>query len=398
VLIQGNTFRLSRFGISFVNTQNLVIRNNTITVANAPSGSAAIDLFSDMATPPMSATIANNVLDTGGAAAGILIGELANSAPVIVTISGNDLHNNQTGINIAGDGTDLETVNIGDGTASSPGGNNFRGFTAAGAAAGSFAIYQHNTPNAAGIPALNNLWSAADPNTVIKDGTRNTTAGGGDNGTGSINVGGTQLTAAEQFVQTLSNNFLARSGSLSELDQWVSALAGMGQSGVTNAIIRSTEALKRVVDGFYFNYLGRPADAGGEIGWIGFLQQGGSEERVITAFVTSAEYLDRAKDTFGGFDSSYIQSLYNKLLGRNAGAAEIATWVSALPSVGRDAVVTAFLGSAEFRNNAIIPFVTNLLHRPNPAPAERAGWVNSSIDILSIEVFFASTVEYYQDG
>jgi hypothetical protein len=264
-------------------------------------------------------------------------------------------------------------------------------------ALGRFAIALENTASTAVVSASNNLWSVADPTTVVKDATHNTSIGG-FTGTGTINTGGTQqLTDAEEFVATLYENFLGRTGTLQEWDMWVSVLPNLGQGGVANAIARSPESLKRIVDGLYLKFLGRAADAGGEAGFIGFLQQGGTIEQAINIFLSSDEYFNRVKDTFGDTQQSFIQSLYNNLLGRHAPGTEVQGWVSALPSLGRSGVINGFLTSQEFRARSVTQFFATLLHRP-PNSSELSAQVNSTRDLLTIEIGIASLQEYFTDG
>jgi hypothetical protein len=406
VLIQGNTFNTSNVAaLRLVDSDNLQILNNSITISNASADVlAAIHFWNDGIGFNTSVTIKNNVINTGGLEPGLKLqkdppGSGITNGTFAATVEGNDFHNSSVGIEVQGDGTSSGNLDFGVGAAGGRGANDFRGFTAAGTAAGKFAIYQHKTGVNANVNAGNNIWSVADPNTVNKDQVHNSAVGGGDIGTGNIIVLTVQLTADEQYVQTLYNRFLGRSGALSEIDGWVAALPSMGRSGVADKVIRSTEALRRVVDSYYLKYLGRTADGGGEAGWITFLQQGGTEEKVIAGFASSLEYVNRVKDTFGGVDSSYIQSLYNKFFGRNAGPDEVAGWLNLLPSMSREAVVAGFVNSAEFRGNAVRQFYTDLLHRPTAPPsAEVANWVNTPLDILSIEVAFASSGEYYLNG
>jgi hypothetical protein len=381
-------------------SDNVQILNNTITFPVASNLNVGMEIFGNGIpgiTPSVSAK--NNDINANGGT-GIMIHRSGNSPydpGFKVTMEGNDFHNNFVGVDISGDGMIAGNINLGDGTLTgSLGGNNFRGFIAAGVPTGSYAIYEHFTLNSIpAIPAMNNIWSVADPNTVIKDGTHNGPAGS----SGLISVGSTQLTPDQQYVQTLYNHFLGRSGAVSELNGWVGALVTLGRTGVVGGIARSDEALTRVVDQFYLQFLDRAADSGGEAGWVAFLKHGGTEEQVTSSFMTSPEYIDHVKDTFGGVDSSYIQSLYNRLLGRHAGSDEVSVWVSVLPTVGRANIVNGFLSSPEYRTSAVQRFYQTLLHRlAMPGPSEVHGWVGSSLDLLSIELIFATTNEYYQNG
>ena len=218
--------------------------------------------------------------------------------------------------------------------------------------------------------------------------------------------------ANEKFVQALYNDFLGRSGGLPELDSWAAALPYIGRAGVAQGIKHSPEAYTRVVDSFYLQFLGRPADAGGEQGWVGFLEQGGTEEQLAAGFLSSPEYANRANELFGSADprANFIQSLYSLLLNRTAGSDEVNHWLPILSQVGTVAVVRGFVFSTEFRNAAVRslygdpslqplpwePFLPNLLHRfVPPRQDEISGWVNTGQDLHLLEVGFAGSEEYF---
>jgi hypothetical protein len=218
-------------------------------------------------------------------------------------------------------------------------------------------------------------------------------SGSGSSGSGPSG-GGPPLSADEAFVQALYQDFLHRSGSPGELDGWVASLPLLGRSGVASLIIRSGEALTDVISQVYQTYLQRAPDATGEAAWLAFLQNGGTEEQFITRVVSSEEYAADVAARSGGSDAAFVQSLYNTILGRTGSASEIGFWLGVLPTLSRAGVAAAFVGSGEYRSDQITQFYSSLLHRSASA-SEVAGWVNSGADLLSIEVAFASSGEFY---
>jgi hypothetical protein len=218
----------------------------------------------------------------------------------------------------------------------------------------------------------------------------------------SIDVGAFQTEQAPPlgFVQDLYHDFLGRDGTPSELNQWVSVLPTLGQAEVANAISHSAEALTHAVDGFYVQFLGRPAVGGEEAGWVAMLQGGATEEQVIAGILSSSEFAARANALVGGAsaDANYVQAIYQLLLSRTGSPTEINAWLGALPS-GRASVALDLLGSAEYRTDMVDQFYATLLDRSTaPAGSEAAGWVNSSLDMLAMEAGFASSMEYFQNG
>ena len=222
------------------------------------------------------------------------------------------------------------------------------------------------------------------------------------------------LTASQSFVNALYVAFLGRDGTVPELDAWVAALPSAGRDGVVNGIMRSGEALTRVVDGLYLRLLGRAPEPVGRAGWVSALASGRlTEEQAIAGIAASPEFAARARALFPSSppDAAFVEALYSLLLNRTAEAAGLAGWVSALPSLGRTRVASGIVGSAEFRAGAVRtfygdptltpspyqPFFVDLLHRPaRPGQSEVSGWVNASLDLLSIEAGFAASAEFFQ--
>jgi hypothetical protein len=218
------------------------------------------------------------------------------------------------------------------------------------------------------------------------------------------------LTGNAAFVQTLYFDLLHRLGDVtnaSDAGGWVNSLnAGtITRQAVATGIARSPEALGVLVDGLYQKILDRPSDPTGRAGFVSFLQSGGTVEQVITMMVTSPEY----NTLTGNNDTTFVQSLYTRLLGRTGSSLEVAGWVSLLPSIGRAGVANAFLHSTEFRTDyveelygfppalpvSVVSIFPNLLHRTaTPAATEVSGWVNSGLDMLTIEVAIAQSSEF----
>jgi hypothetical protein len=260
------------------------------------------------------------------------------------------------------------------------------------------------------------LGHVLDPTTVIQDGTH---PASGPQGTGFVDVGGTQLTANLEYVQTLYRILLGRTGSVAEISSWENLVATQGTLAVANGILHAPghEAFKHLVDGLYEELLGRAADPGGETFWSASLAGGATEEQVITAILTSAEFAARAGtpplSTSTDPNTIFVGALYTVLLGRPGSPGEVSGWGNALPALGRDGVVRGILASAEFRAGVVRRFylsppapplaffasVPDLLSRgADPGAAEVSGWVNSKLDLLSIEVGILASQEFFRGG
>jgi hypothetical protein len=158
---------------------------------------------------------------------------------------------------------------------------------------------------------------------------------------------------------------------------------------VADLIQRSTEAFTRLVQAFYVHFLGRAAAAGEEAGWVGMLLSGQTEEQVLSAFLSTAEFYTRAGGLVpaGTADERFVRALYDLLLQRPATDGEVGGWLGALPALGRGGVAAALLASAEYRSRRVEGYYRDLLGRPAGA-AEVASWADSPFDLLTIRLFF----------
>jgi glucose/arabinose dehydrogenase len=219
------------------------------------------------------------------------------------------------------------------------------------------------------------------------------------------------LTQNQSWVRSLYQDELGRTGTLDELNAWVSQLPALGQAAVARNIAQSHEAHQHLVDTLYSYALGRAAAGGEEQGWVSGLDQGVTVEQVAAGILGSAEFAGRANALEGTSDANtnYVRALYRLLLRRPdslATSAEVQGWVSQLATLGRSGVALGFLDSTEFRSDVVqtlygqtstgpLPFVPDLLKRPMaPTASEVAGWVNSSLDVWGIDVAMAGTFEY----
>jgi hypothetical protein len=365
-------------GNGFVN-ERCRIANNTIS--GQTPGANGISVFQSLAT------VLNNSISTNGGRGLFLGSDLASHMQV--EVQGNDFHGNAVGVLINGDGMDAGIIDLGGGALGSLGGNNFRSlsgtgpfFAAATLSAGAIAL--SGTSSTAVVWASGNIFqSGISPNVQVDSATQ-----GSATGTGQINAD--TLDSGHAFVQTLYNEVLGRTGTSSELDPWVQLLNTGGQAAVANGILHSSEALGRIVDQFYLRFLGRQSDPTGRAGWIGFLQNGGTEEQIESLFLTSPEYISH-------INVDYVQSLYMNILGRTGSADELALWNNNIQSLGLTGVANGFVHSTENRLNTARSDFQMFLHR-TPTNTELAPLANGSLDLLSLEGVVLSSAEFFGNG
>jgi hypothetical protein len=371
--IHGNTLDSNGFnGIEVTNGTNINIHNNTIRLEG--NGEAIGVTVTGVATA--SVTIRNNVLATFSKGTGLDFSSVdaGMSDSITATVEGNDFHGNATGIVIETPSGVTAALDLDfGGGGRSLGGNNFRSFT--GLANSSLAI-KDIAPSSGTIHAQSNLFaSGLTPANVVED--------SHNGGSGTIDTTNA-LDANHAYIQTLYEQFLGRAGAASELNFWVGRLAVIGRSGVANGIARSQEAFSDIVESFYVHFLHRASDAGGKASFVGALLNGNTIEAVVDTFLGSPEYAAR-------INIDFTQSLYIELLRRTGSIPELNNFNAAHPD--RITEANIFLQSPEYRGIIVKDYYLNLLHR-TPSNAEVAFWVNSGLDLYSIEIQFITSDEF----
>jgi hypothetical protein len=376
IQITQNTFYGNTQALVLTNSggsgQPSIVANNTITMSRLLS--TGINIRQEYLGFAQ-VLVFNNTITGAGVGLNLFCEAGGNFTAVV---QGNDFSNTVVGVRITGDGTSCGSVDLGGGSSPglsinpSLGGNDFRGL-----ASGGFAITIGGAINST-VPAHDNLFpSGAIPGQLVFVGP----------GGGAIDLGSQQLNQTQSFVQGVYNDLLGRTGSLAELNLWVNVFNAQGQAAVANGILRSSEALGRVVDSFYLRFLGRQSDAAGRAAWISTLQNGASLESVEAGFITSPEYLSH-------IDTDFVQSLYINLLGRTGSAAELAAWNNNIQTLGLAGITNAFLTSQEYRGDNVSADFALFLHR-QPTPTESSAFVGTSLDLLGIEVAILTSQECF---
>jgi hypothetical protein len=375
-----------QFGINVTNSQNVTINNNTIALDGASTGIFTQAITGGFTSPTTSASITNNTIKTFSKGLGIDVESYPSGGSASIKIEGNDFHGNLNGVKIGNGGNGVQAgtlvVDLGGGTLGSLGGNNFRSFT--GTPSGSYAISDVATGSTATIAAeLNTFGENITPANVIRDSTH------GSGGAGTVDVSNA-LDTNHAFIQSLYGLYLGRAGAMSELNGWVADLANpaISRGGVIAQIARSPEAYKMILEGYYQKYLHRASDTTGLDEFLTDLQNGVTLEQVQAGFLGSQEYASR-------LNIDYTQSLYIQVLGRTGSTAELDAYNSA--HLDRTVEATEFVTSAEYRGIVVTGYYQQLLHR-SPSPSEVAGWVNSGLDLYSIELQFAAADEFVLNG
>jgi streptogramin lyase len=186
------------------------------------------------------------------------------------------------------------------------------------------------------------------------------------------------------YVNVLYEEVLGRSASAAERNYWFNVENQSGQAAVANGIQRSDEAHVRLVAGWYQSYLSRPADAAG-LQFFVMLLRTGTEEQALADLLASTEYYNHALSVSGeaggaASDRTFVQALFQQLLGHAADPRAPAYWESQVAADGRAAAALQLMGTDEYRTDVIVAAYHTLLHRAlPPSAAEVNYWL--SVDL-----------------
>lgn len=204
------------------------------------------------------------------------------------------------------------------------------------------------------------------------------------------------LTSTGAFVSAAYEDFLERAPTPAELSDAVADLdEGIGRGAVLRELVESDESIGRLVTGFYVDTLDRQPDEAGRRYWIDEIRSGHrTVARVASGFYSSAEYYGGLG---GGTPTTWIDDLYERLLGRPADAGGRDYWVGQVATRGRAGVALLFYDSLESRGRRVDALYAAVLDRPaDPAGREYwAGRILSKGDLV-VAVELATGREYFE--
>ena len=160
-----------------------------------------------------------------------------------------------------------------------------------------------------------------------------------------FSISGTTPAEAQAAVQALYQDVLGRSADPGGLSTWSAVLlSGWSMAQVATALATSREYANLTVVQDYQTVLGRAPDPGGMRTWSDAIVNGAvrSEDLQVMLY-SSAEFFAKA----GGTNVTYVAALYQGILGRTAGSAEVALWTDAVSTRGTFAVTQGFWRSYE---------------------------------------------------
>ncbi|MCU1431233.1 MAG: hypothetical protein JWP95_338 [Actinotalea sp.] len=191
---------------------------------------------------------------------------------------------------------------------------------------------------------------------------------------GTPGGGGPVIDPVETYIANVYLDLFDRAPDPSGLAGWAAALtSGTPRIEVANAITSSREYRSQLITASYQKYLGRSPDLGGLESWLEVMAAGYTISHMEAGFIASDEYYGRS----GSTDSGWVRKLYTDVLGREAGAGEVAGWVASLQAgATRTQVATGFLLSTEHLSAVIDGYYVDLLGRHLDAEGQ-IGWVSA---------------------
>jgi hypothetical protein len=161
------------------------------------------------------------------------------------------------------------------------------------------------------------------------------------------------------FVAGVYESVLHRAAASSDLSFWASVIgSGVSEAQVGQAILSSPEARTFLINDAYEAYLGRPADAGGMSYWQAEFATGQlTDEEFVASLIGSPEFYARN----GSTSQSFVEALYQDLLGRTAAQQDINFWVSQLAQSPRGAAQARAAIALEFQQSS--EYQTDLVNR-----------------------------------
>ena len=115
---------------------------------------------------------------------------------------------------------------------------------------------------------------------------------------------------------------------------------------------------EQFVDYIYMNYISKPADAEGKAFWLNLLNATNDREALVSQFIAAAKANEEDISGFEAANSTFIEKLYQNLLGRSSDTDGLKYWQDAMSAgMSQSALVAAFI-SAALSNTASDDYAT----------------------------------------
>jgi hypothetical protein len=135
------------------------------------------------------------------------------------------------------------------------------------------------------------------------------------------NIGGS-LDANRNYIISLFHQILGRSPTAGELTTFTNLLLSQGRLDVVTTLERSQEGRTHLVDGWFLQYLGRPANPGEDTPFVQALLAGEAEEDVLSSLTGNSAFFHS-----NDYRNQQVFAYYERLVLRVPSQTEVNNWV-----------------------------------------------------------------------
>ncbi|MBV9070420.1 MAG: DUF4214 domain-containing protein [Acidobacteria bacterium] len=171
---------------------------------------------------------------------------------------------------------------------------------------------------------------------------------------------------------------------------------GATRASVASVVLASAEYRQRLLTDFYSTFLHRPISAAEVSFWGPAFASGMTDEQIEAQIVASPEYFALG----GSTNSSWINRVFNEVLGRSPSGTETSAYLTLLGSNSRLSVALSILNSGEAITRRVQQAFPRLLHRTG-TPVEQTTFIAALLGGTTDEQFLAQLLasdEYFNFG
>lgn len=210
-------------------------------------------------------------------------------------------------------------------------------------------------------------------------------------------AGDASTAAVESYVSAVYRDLLHRPADVASLAYWTSRIEqGQPITRFATEIAHSHEFYSTLIADDYRAILGRNVDDTGLNYWLGFLDAGMSDAQFEAELSATDEFFQRA----GGTDETFIQGLYQNMLGRSVDVDAQHFWLEQMQAGASRAEISRDLAfSPERREQRVAQDYADVLHQA-PDPQGLVYWSRQLAGGLSNEdlsAAFASSHVYFNE-
>lgn len=187
-----------------------------------------------------------------------------------------------------------------------------------------------------------------------------------------FSISSSSRAAAQAVVRAMYADVLGREPDPAGLDSWTTLVMTTNNARlVADGIVNSKERLQALVSAEYVRALHRFPESTGLANWVGWMERGATVSDLQIGIFASQESLA----VLGGGDvRAWVAGMYQELLRRPAGPAEIDAWYQVAVTQGREAAVAGIARAPEAGMQRLLDYYQRYLGR-GLDPAGVATWL-----------------------